>query len=45
MTKTKVVVQEKIKEVEKVIDGPCKIVPEAVEIHNQAATMPKEAKK
>lgn len=34
---TQVVIREKLVEVEKVIDAECKVVPEAVEIHNAAA--------
>lgn len=37
VTETKVVIQEKLKEVEKVIDAKCEVVPEAVDIHNSAA--------
>jgi len=31
------VIQERIKEVEKIVDAKCEIVPEAVDIHNAAA--------
>jgi hypothetical protein len=44
VTDTKIVIQEKIKEVEKIVDGQCKVAPEAVVIHNEAATMPKDKK-
>jgi uncharacterized membrane protein YraQ (UPF0718 family) len=37
VTDTKIVIQEKIKEVEKIIDAQCKVAPEAVDIHNAAA--------
>lgn len=37
VTDTKIVIQEKIKEVEKIIDAECKVAPEAVDIHNSAA--------
>ena len=37
VTDTKIVIQEKIKEVEKIIDKECKVAPEAVDIHNSAA--------
>ena len=37
VTDTKFVIQEKIKEVEKIIDKECKVAPEAVDIHNAAA--------
>jgi hypothetical protein len=33
-------IQERIKELEKVIDEQCKVAPEAILIHNQAATTP-----
>jgi hypothetical protein len=36
---TQVVIQEKIKEVEKIVDAQCKVAPEAVSIHNEAAKM------
>lgn len=42
---TKVVIQEKIKEVEKVIDAECKVSPQAVDIHNEATKMPERNKK
>jgi len=32
-----VVIQERIREVEKILDAECKIPPEAVSIHNDAA--------
>jgi hypothetical protein len=34
---TQYVIQERIKEVEKIIDKECKVVPEAIDIHNAAA--------
>lgn len=34
---TQYVIQEKIKEVEKIIDKDCKVAPEAIDIHNSAA--------
>jgi len=34
---TQYVIQERIKEVEKIIDKDCKVVPEAIDIHNSAA--------
>ncbi len=34
---TQVVIQEKIKEVEKIIDKECKVAPEAIDLHNAAA--------
>ena len=45
VTDTKVVIQEKIKEVEKIVDGQCKIAPEALTIHNDAARMNDKDKK
>jgi hypothetical protein len=45
VVETKVVIQEKIKEVEKIVDGQCKVAPEAVFIHNEAAKMPERNKK
>lgn len=44
ITDTKVVVQEKIKEVEKVVDAQCKITPEAVNVLNEAAKKPERIK-
>ena len=44
ITETKVVVQEKIKEVEKIVDAQCKITPEAVNILNDAAKKPERTK-
>jgi hypothetical protein len=35
---TQVVIQEKLKDVQVTIDSQCKVVPEVVDIHNQAAT-------
>lgn len=40
---TQIVVQEKIKEVEKVINEKCEIDPAVIEIHNRAAETPGEA--
>ena len=37
VTDTKVVIQEKLKEVEKIIDGKCEVAPEAIDTHNAAA--------
>jgi hypothetical protein len=45
VTETKFVIQEKIKEVEKIVDAQCKIAPEAVIVHNDAAKMPERNKK
>jgi len=45
VTETKVVIQEKIKEVEKIVDGQCTVAPEAVVIHNEAAKMVNKDKK
>lgn len=45
ITDTKVVVQEKIKEVEKIVDAQCKITPEAVNILNEAAKKPERSVK
>jgi len=41
---TQIVVQEKIREVEKVINEKCEIDPAVIDIHNQAAETPGEAK-
>ena len=43
---TQYVIQEKLKEVEKVIDAKCEVAPEAIDIHNAAAKnrKPGEAK-
>lgn len=43
---TQYVIQEKLKEVEKIIDKDCKVAPEAIDIHNAAAKnrKPGEAK-
>jgi hypothetical protein len=43
---TQYVIQEKLKEVEKIIDAKCEVAPEAVDIHNAAAKnrKPGEAK-
>jgi hypothetical protein len=45
VTETKFVIQEKIKEVEKIVDAQCKVAPEAVTVHNDAAKMPERNKK
>jgi hypothetical protein len=45
VTQTKIVIQEKIKEAEQVIDSTCKVAPEAVVLHNEAAKMPAKDKK
>jgi hypothetical protein len=45
VTETKFVIQEKIKEVEKIVDAQCKVAPEAVIVHNDAAKMPERNKK
>lgn len=45
VTDTKIVIQEKIKEVEKIVDAQCKVAPEAVSVHNDAAKMPERNKK
>jgi hypothetical protein len=37
VTDTKIVIQEKIKEVEKLIDAKCEVASEAVDLHNAAA--------
>lgn len=42
---TQVVIQEKIKEVEKIIDADCKVPKEAVDIINEAARTPKKGDK
>jgi hypothetical protein len=39
--KTQVVIQEKLKEVEKVIDAKCEIDPSVISILNEAAKAPK----
>lgn len=41
---TQIVVQEKIKEVEKIVDAQCKVTPEAVNILNDAAKKPERTK-
>ena len=41
---TQVVVQEKIKEVEKKIDSECTVTPEAISILNEAAKWPGDKK-
>jgi hypothetical protein len=38
VTETKVVIQEKIHEVEKLVDAKCEVAPEAIDILNRAAT-------
>ena len=45
VTQTKIVIQEKIKEAEQVIDSTCTVAPEAVVLHNEAAKMPVKDKK
>lgn len=45
VVETKVVIQERIKEVEKIVDGQCKVTPEAVLIHNDAAKILERSKK
>ncbi len=42
---TQVVVQEKIKEVEKLVDAKCEVAPEAVNILNEAAKKPERGQK
>lgn len=42
---TQIVVQEKIKEVEKVVDAKCEVAPEAVNILNEAAKKPERGQK
>ena len=42
---TQIVVQEKIKEVEKIVDAQCTLADEAVKLHNQAAQSIKGDKK
>ena len=37
VTETKVVIQEKIREVEKIVDAKCEVAPEAIDILNRAA--------
>ena len=37
VTETKVVIQEKIREVEKLVDAKCEVAPEAIDILNRAA--------
>jgi hypothetical protein len=34
---TKIVVQEKIREIEKIVDAKCEVAPEAIDILNRAA--------
>jgi hypothetical protein len=41
---TQIVVQEKIREVEKVINEKCEIDPAVIDIHNHAAETPGDAK-
>lgn len=45
VTDTKIVIQEKIKEVEKIVDAQCKVPQEAVTIHNDAAKTIKKDEK
>lgn len=42
---TQVVVQEKIKEVEKIVDAKCEVAPEAINILNEAAKKPERGQK
>ncbi len=42
---TQIVVQERIKEVEKLVDAKCEVAPEAVNILNQAAKKPERGQK
>lgn len=42
---TQIVVQEKIKEVEKLVDAKCEVAPEAVNILNEAAKKPARGQK
>jgi hypothetical protein len=42
---TQYIMQEKIKEVEKLIDAECKVAPEAILILNQASITPKKESK
>ena len=42
---TQIVVQEKIKEVEKLVDAKCEVTPEAVNILNEAAKKPERGQK
>jgi hypothetical protein len=42
---TQIVVQEKIKEVEKLVDAKCEVAPEAVNILNEAAKKPERGQK
>lgn len=42
---TQIVVQEKIKEVEKLVDAKCEVAPEAVKILNEAAKKPERGQK
>lgn len=45
VVETKVVIQEKIKEAETIVDAQCTLAPEAVSIHNDAAKLPEGNKK
>ncbi len=45
VTETQVVIQEKIKEVEKIIDAKCEVAPEAIDILNSAAKNQKPGEK
>lgn len=42
---TQIVVQEKIKEVEKIVDAKCEVAPEAINILNEAAKKPERGQK
>lgn len=42
---TQIIVQEKIRDLSVRIDGQCKVIPEVIDIHNQAARNPTGAKK
>lgn len=42
---TQVIVQEKIRDLSVQIDGQCKVIPQVIDIHNQAATNSKGDKK
>ena len=42
---TQYIIQEKIKEVEKLIDAKCEVAPEAIQILNQASITPKKESK
>lgn len=42
VTDTKIVVEEKIKEVEKIIDSKCELSPEVIDLHNASAKTPEK---